>query len=331
MLYYLEKMDILIFNHHPDYSYQAWKGFTELGHNVFFATEGLTKECGSKNSSTIGNKFLFIDKLMEPKELFPDIDVNLKDDLEKIELCITIDPNLANSLVHDRLVFGAVLKEFLDRNNNYERFLKVSSVQYASNFGALFATYYVPPYGNITQGGSITQLITQINKAFFSEQLVDLRKRGFPVIVAGSRLAPDGVVNDRKILEKTTLLVHEKSFGSNCNAVCKAFDAGVPVYMTRFTRRNLGFEDLPDYMFIFADDYDLVTAYEIAGTKDNLSIQKTFREIRSLARLKIDLNNVILNSDLDSRKAIMTNYLNPVYPKRGPFLKFKEGLKYFLK
>ncbi len=83
----------------------------------------------------------------------------------------------------------------------------------------------------------------------------------------------------------TALLCHEKQTGVSCYAVLKALDMGIPVYMSRMTKGLIGYDDLPDELFLFMDDMDIKTAYERSLTMDRAAISQRYREIYSLERL----------------------------------------------
>ena len=76
-------------------------------------------------------------------------------------------------------------------------------------------------------------------------------------------------------------------------AVCKAFDMGIPVYMSRETRQMIGFGDLPEEMFLFSDDQSIHEGYRKSLGMDNNYIQATFRSIYTLERTQNCIKNIL--------------------------------------
>lgn len=290
-------MKALIFNHHPDYAWHIWKNLTSMKIDCFFATEKATLAAGANFSSTIGpeNKFQLISNLFSADELFPDMkDIQFTDNIEGFDYYFTIDPFIAQKLNVKQLVWGAVIQPYLKQINNPSKFLKITSVQGAENYGAKYLQYFVPQNGHLKEKKYITQLISDFRQIPTTNKLLSL-KQNYNIIVAGSGDAPDGIVNDWEILSQTALLCHEKNWGTNCNSVCKALDTGIPVYISKSNKDIIGFSDLPDFMFIYSDYYTVEQAYEIALKTDNKTIQTAYRKLRNFELSRIYMYN-ILNS-----------------------------------
>jgi hypothetical protein len=66
-------MKILMFSHHSDVLHYKYRAFTELGHEVYIASEELTYAFGFKYSSVKNNKFEVVDQLFDPQVLYPDM------------------------------------------------------------------------------------------------------------------------------------------------------------------------------------------------------------------------------------------------------------------
>ena len=120
------------------------------------------------------------------------------------------------------------------------------------------------------------------DKSIFTSKLLELKNKGEDVIIAGAANAPDGVVMDWDVLSNTSLLVHYKNYGISCTCVLKALECGIPVYVTKKNKSEMGLDDIPDDLFLFAEDYDLETAINKSKDIDNKSIQTTFRKIKNL-------------------------------------------------
>ena len=276
-------MRALIFNHHPDYTYHIWKNLTSMKIDCFFATEKATLEAGAKFSSTLGvdNKFQLISNLFYPHELFEEmIDIKFTDELDGYDFYVTIDPDISNNKRFKNMIWGAVVQPYLAAYNDRDQYIKITSVQSHKEHNAEYLQYFVPQKGQLKEKKYITQLVSSFNNTPNYIELLNL-KQTYPVIIAGSTDAPDGIVNDWETLQNTALLVHEKSWGTNCNAVCKALDTGVPVYMSRSNKNILGFNDLPDFMFIYSDHYSVEEAYKVAMKRNSNTIQKAYRELRN--------------------------------------------------
>lgn len=289
-------MKALIFNHHPDYTYHIWAILKSLNIDVYLATEKCTLKCGTKVSSTKGeeNLFQFITLFLKPEELYPDM-VNLKfsDTTENFDAYFTINPELAFNSGLKKLVYGTVIQPHFKSYYDPSKFLKICSTQNASDYKAKYLQYFVSQRGIQKNKKYISQLVSDFRSVPTTNEMMNLKNRGLSVIIGGFKDAPDGIVNDIEILEDTALLVHEKNWGTNCNAVCKALDMGVPVYMSRETKKVIGFNDLPDFMFIYKDNYTIEQAYEIALKKDPSVIQKAYRKLRNVELSRIYMYDII--------------------------------------
>ena len=171
------------------------------------------------------------------------------------------------------------------------KYKKISSVDYIKNFGGSRITYFVPQKGQLKEKKYITQLMGNY-KSIYYDELMNLRSE-LPVIIAGDENAPDKFVNDWDILSNTSLLVHHKEYGSCCNSVMKALDCGIPIYMTRENRYKLGFEDVPEYCFIFSDHCNIKDAYIESKLKNNKTIQEEFRRVKSLENCTKELKQLL--------------------------------------
>lgn len=287
-------MKALIFNHHPDYTYHIWKLLNNLNIDCFFATESATLKSGAKFSSTKqDNKFELISNLYYPEELFPDMkNIIFVNDIKNYDVYFTIDPNIAINLNKKNVIWGAVIQEYLRGSTKNFNFIKITSVQYHENYDAKYLQYFVPRRGKLHSKKFITQLVTDFNRIPITNKLIQLKKN-YPVVIAGSNLAPDGIVNDWEILSHTTLLCHEKNWGTNCNSVCKALDTGIPIYISKQNKNILGFCDLPDFMFLYSDDYTIEEAYKISLDINNKEIQESFRELRNVNLSSIYMKNIL--------------------------------------
>ena len=72
---------------------------------------------------------------------------------------------------------------------------------------------------------------------------------------------------------------------------------GIPVYMEKYTKKLIGFGDLPDNLFLFKDEMNIEEAYKKSLNINNKDIQDALRSIYSLDRLKTSIEKV-LNNDL---------------------------------
>ena len=276
-------MKALVFNHHPDYTHHLLTLLSGMGIECRLPTELATLEAGSTLSSTIGpqNHFRRFTRDHPPEELFPDLGgISFTDELDGHDLYFTIDQDIAANPRLPGIIWGAVTQYHLQLHPVPPGCVKIASVPHASRHGALYLPYFVPPHGQSHEKNFITQLINEFRGTPLFGKLVELRQR-LPVVIAGREDAPDGIVADWEVLSRTALLVHEKNWGTNCNAVCKALDAGIPVYMSRECRERTGLSDLPDSFFLFLEEHSIEEAYAIAKEQDFTERQQSFRGLRN--------------------------------------------------
>lgn len=285
-------MKALLFNHHPDFLHHIWTLLKTFNIECFFATEKATRQiCDRSSTKTKDNKFELITNLFSPQDLFPDmVDIKFTDHLEDFDMYFTIHPMIGQNKDLNNVVWNGVVHPEL-QSIFPEKALKVTSVQNYKEYKALYLPYFVPQRGHHKEKKYISQLMTQFyNEHFFT--LMNLKQK-YPVIIAGHDSAPDGIINDWDILAYTSLLVHEKKYGTNCNSVCKALDNGIPVYMSRDTKTLLGFDDLPDFMFLYSEEYSIEEAYRKSLNIDFNIIQSAYRQIRNIDNSKIFMYNIL--------------------------------------
>ena len=288
-------MKALIFNHHPDYFWYTKTLLESLNIEVEIASEKLTFECGADYSSiSSDNKFRTGPKWYEPKDLFPDIELKISNTIDDYDYYCTTNRDIAKKLPFDnnKIIYSTVVSWDIIGCNELNKYKKISSVDYVKNYGGHRITYFVPQRGQLKEKKYITQLIENYKSIYFNELMY--AKHYAPTIIAGSEDAPDGVVNDWKILEQTSLLVHHKDYGTCCNAVMKALDTGIPIYMSKKNRYILGFDDIPEDCFIYSEDYSVLEAYEISKSIDNNKIQNQFRNVKNLNNANKDMR-LLLN------------------------------------
>jgi hypothetical protein len=116
---------------------------------------------------------------------------------------------------------------------------------------------------------------------------------GYPIIIAGAKESPDGVVPDLETLKNSRFLVHDKNYGISCNAILKALDSGCMIYISRQNRIQNGLTDIPDECFIFSDDISIKDAYHLYENYDKQKIQNMFRNVRNIENAKKYLLKVI--------------------------------------
>jgi hypothetical protein len=284
-------MKVLIFNQHPDCSLYMYKAFQKLGAEIEFATEELTLKLGFPHSSTKQNKFEVVNKLFEPQEFSKHFD-NIKFvDHANHDLYLSILPEVF-SIFGNKAYFDAQMQLFI-RQLGHVSCKKSCNHPDAENFNFKYCANWTPNQPSLQNPRLITQLITQAHMMEETKELLDLKNNGHPVIIAGADNLPDGFVRDIDILPFTSLLVHNKQFGINCYAVCKALDMGIPVYMSKQTKQLIGFDDLPDDLFLFKDDMRIQEAYESSLNANRQKIQDTFRSIYTLDRTVQTLTNVL--------------------------------------
>jgi len=289
-----KKLKVLIFNHHPDYFWYTKTLFESLGYVVDVASENLTFSMGADYSSiSSDNKFRTGPLWYEPSYLFPGLELSVSNTIEGYDYYCTTNRDIAKNLPFDnkKIIYSTVVSWDIFKCNDFEKYKKISSVEYVKNYGGHRITYFVPQRGTIRVKKYITQLIENY-KTIYLNELISLQNK-LPVIIAGSEDAPNGVVNDWDILQETSLFVHHKEYVSCCNSVMKALDCGIPIYMSRQNRYVLGFDDLPESCFIFSDDCSIESAYQISQNIDNKSIQEQFREIKNLKNAKEEMKALL--------------------------------------
>lgn len=284
-------MKVLIFNQHPDCSLYMHKAFQKLGAEIEFATEELTLKLGFPHSSTKQNKFEVVNKLFEPQEFSKEFDNVKFVDHANHDLYLSILPEVF-SIFGDKAYFDAQMQLFI-RQLGQMPCKKSCNHPDAENFNFKYCANWIPNQPNLENPKYITQLITQAHMMEETPELLYLKDNNFPVIIAGGDHLPDGFIRDVDILPQTTLLIHNKQFGINCYAVCKALDMGIPVYMSKFTKKLIGFGDLPDDVFLFKDEMSIQEAYEKSLNSNRQYIQDTFRSIYTLDRTVQTLTNVL--------------------------------------
>jgi hypothetical protein len=287
-------MKALLFNHHPDYLWYIKTLFESIGIETDVASADLTFSLGAEYCSISKDlKFQCGKHWYDPKTLFPDTVFTYSDTHVGYDYYFSIHPPIAENLPYtcDKNIFGSVVIWHIMQKNDFQKYTKISSVDYIKNYGGHRLTYFVPNRGKLKEKKYITQLIESYKTKYYDE-LLTLREF-YPVIIAGHSDAPDGIVNDWDILESTRLLVHHKEYGSCCNAVMKALDCGIPIYMSRENRYKLGFEDIPEFCFIYSDDHSILEAYEISYALDELKIQSEFRKVKNLEKAKTEFKSIL--------------------------------------
>lgn len=277
-------MKALIFNHHPDYAWQLYTALQQCGIDTYIATHDLTIQCGADFSSSSQDFKLRRGPLwFEEEELLGDKCFKYVDTLDNIDWVFSMHRDIVKSIDFDpiKTFFCACVTWDLEGLNDFSKYIKITSHTNAAKYGAKYVPYYVQQRGKLVKKEYITQLIEGYNSSPYFEQLIQLKNK-LPVIIAGSQGAPDGIVDDWNALTHTSLLVHHKAHGTNCNAVMKALDCGIPIYISRQNKSHTGMDDLPDKMFLFSDDMSILEAYEKSLLTDNELIQKTFRSIRNI-------------------------------------------------
>lgn len=279
-----------MFNHHPDVLHYAWRAFRECGYTVHVATEKLTKSIGFNYSSTIDNKFQVVDQLFEPTQLYPEMfDIKFVDDItEKYDIFWSMLPEITSLNGRGQMTwFDGQMQVYL-REYTYSRLPGIKSANHPDAYqlnGFQFLPNWVDRQPDVIERRYVTQLITEANLVDTTKELERLDdEHKIPVKIYGGKKARHGFIRDIVILPYTSLLVHNKNFGVNCYAVCKALDMGIPVYMSRSTRAMIGFGDLPDDVFLFKDDMTIEEAYHKSQSIDNAAIQNIYRSIYTLER-----------------------------------------------
>jgi len=275
-------MKVLIFNHHPDCTLYMYKAFKQLGAEVELATENLTLAVGFQYSSTKQNKLEVVNKLFTPEEFSEEFKEVVFTNKLNHDIYLSFLPEIYN-IAGNKAYFDARMQSFMRRLGGLP-IRKSCNHPDAEQFGFKFCSNWVPHQTRLIEPKYITQLITQSHLVEETTELIKLKEKGLPVIIAGKDTLPDGFIRDRDILPYTSLLVHNKNFGINCYAVCKALDTGIPVYMSKETKKTIGFGDLPDSLFLFKDDLSVEDAYKVSLNTDKKYIQDTYRSLYTLNR-----------------------------------------------
>lgn len=273
----------LIFNHHPDYTWQLQKGLQHCGVEVYIATHDLTLQCGADFSSSSSDfKLRRGPAWFTEDQLFGEECFKYYDSLRGIDYVFSMHRDIVKNINFDpgKTFFCACVTWDLEGLNDASKYVKITSHTNAQKYNAKHVPYFVQQRGKQVEKKFITQLIEGFSSSPYYHELVELKKT-LPVIVAGSDAAPDGIVDDWSTLQHTSLLVHHKAHGTNCNAVMKALDSGVPVYISKQNKAHTGMDDLPDELFLFSDDMSITEAYEKSQTMNSSFIQNAFRELRS--------------------------------------------------
>jgi hypothetical protein len=273
----------LLFNHHPEHLWEYKRSLEAIGIEPFFATEELAFKYGATYYSINSElKWRRGPKWFDSKELFEDT-FKYSSSEQGFDYIFTMNREIANNISFDakRLFFIAPVSWDLLNMNNSKKYTKITAHPMGDKFGAKYIPRFVQMYGEQKNKKYITQLMENYTNSVFYKELLQLKTTN-DVIIAGSDTAPDGIVFDWEILSQTSMLVHHKNYGVVCTAVLKALDCGIPIYTTKENRIQMGFTELPDFCFIFADDMNIKQAYEYSKTVDNKLIQKTYRYIFNL-------------------------------------------------
>jgi hypothetical protein len=291
-------MKALIFNHHPDYTWQLQKALEETGIECYIGTYDLTIHlgadyCSSSNDGMLrqGANWYSEQDLFGSQNTF-----KYANSLDGMDYIFSMNRDIVQRIdfPSSRLFFCACVSWDLNGLNDLQKYTKITSHHQASKFNAHYVPYFVQQRGVCNKGKYVTQLIEGFRNSPYTEELMILNNQEtLPVIIAGSNDAPAGVVNDWDTLRDTRLLVHHKEYGTNCNAVMKALDCGIPIYMSKNNKETIGMGDLPDDLFIFSDNYNIIDAYAKSGEIDNKSIQDTFRTIRNAEKAAQHLQKIL--------------------------------------
>lgn len=280
-------MKALIFNHHPEHTWEFLKAFEANGIETHIASRNLTFKSGSEYCTIQENGFwLRGEESYDPTFLFKE-EFIYADAIQDYDYIVTMDKKIAENIQFDpkKLFLIAPVSWDLLGMNNHSKYTKVSAHSNAEQFSAKFIPRFLPLYPLVKEKKYIAQLMygLRVNQnSIYTKKLIELKNKNYDIILAGHEQMPDKIVYDMDILPKTSLLVHHKEYGIACTCVMKALNFGIPVYITKLNRYQLGMNDIPDYCFIFSDDHSLEDAYEISKSADNQNIQNTFRKIKNL-------------------------------------------------
>jgi hypothetical protein len=287
-------MKIVFFNHHSDEMYWHIKTFEHLGHECHVATRKLTLESGEDYCSF--NEHGKVQKgpvFYDWKELHPDMDLKFTDTIEGFDAAVTISGKIPYKLSSKMKVFACVVVKYdINKFNDLKNVVKIIAHPDAKQWNGHFVPKFVPKYGKIGKLTYVSQLMERYYTKYLNE-LIMLKMAGYPVIIAGAKEAPDGVVKDLSLLEETRFLVHDKEYGISCGAVLKALDSGCKVYISKKNRVEIGLQDIPDDCFIFSDNISIKDAFHKNDSYDKTKIQQLFREVRSLENAAKHLESVL--------------------------------------
>jgi len=295
-------MKILCFNHHPDVLHYAWRAFTELGHDVHLATEDLHKRVGFKYTSTKkqedGNQYFeVVDRLILPHVLFRDMEqekihwADEKRDIKAYDLVWAMLPEITSLRNYGVETWYDCQMQGTLRNGQIQALPGIKTCNHpdAEDFNFRWMPNWTAQQPDLIEPRYVTQLITEMHNVDTTGEMLKLRANSPDIYkIYGGEKCPDGFIRDINILPYTALLVHNKDFGCNCYAVCKALDMGIPVYMSRKTKERIGFGDLPDWLFHFKEESTIEEAYGLAVDQhahgEGADIQETYRSIYTLER-----------------------------------------------
>jgi hypothetical protein len=287
-------MKIVFFNHHSDEMYWHIKTFESLGHDCYVATRKLTFECGEDYCSF--NDAGLVQKgpaFFKWEELHPDMDLKFTDTIDGFDAGVTISGKIPYVLAPKLKVFACVVVKYdINKFNGISNITKIIAHPDAKQWNGHFVPKFVPKYGKIGSHKYIGQLMERYYTKYLPD-LIKLKQEGYPVIVAGAREAPDGIVHDLSLLEHSRFIVHDKDYGISCGAVLKALDSGCMVYITKKNRIEIGLSDIPDDCFIFNDDISIQDAYHKYEYYDKVKVQSLFRNIRNVENSTKILETVI--------------------------------------
>lgn len=291
-------MKALIFNHHPDYTWQLKTALEFLNIDVYIATSDLTHGCGADYCSSSNDGMLRQGtNWYSEQDLFGSQNTfKYANSLDGIDYVFSMNRDIVQRINFSakHLFFCACVSWDLNGLNDSQKYTKITSHHNASKFNAHYVPYFVQQRGVCNKGRYITQLIEGFRNSPFTNELMALKNQEtLPVVIAGSSDAPDGIVNDWKTLQDTRLLVHHKEYGTNCNAVMKALDSGIPVYMSKSNKETIGMGDLPDDLFIFSDNYKIIDAYAKSEEANNQMIQDVFRSLRNAEKAAQHLQKIL--------------------------------------
>ena len=265
----------LLFNHHPEHIWEIKRALESCGVDPYIATNRLTFHEGA-DYCTVSDKendlWMRGPEWYNTSELFDDT-FKYSDSLDEgFDYIFTMNKDIANRIN-------------LRDMNDLSKYTKITGHYMADRFNAQFVPRFVEDKGNLNKDRNmISQLISGDNYRHtpWYGDMIRMKSKGIPVLIAGSSKQPDGIVMDWDVLPNTSILTHYKDYGISCTCMLKALDHGIPVYMTKQQWLTQGISDIPEECFIFADDHNIEEAYNISLTADNEHIQNTFRGIKNL-------------------------------------------------